>query len=261
MCTLSLIRLPQQLVITMNRDEARTRHEAGLIQHSICNTQLLYPRDAQAGGSWFGVNNHGVTLALLNRYQDPQHSDAPSRGTIIPQALNVGAAEALEEHLTNQDYRDYNPFDLLMMSPHLCQHYRWNGQQLSTSPVTQKALLFSSSALDTKRIIAKRQQYFAQWWQSQEENLKQNAEQLANGVLQAVHLQQGKQPNESVLMDRQDAHSKSICQVVLGRKNLNFNYYPENSLAHWRNQAANPKRDWQSLHRQQRQLIRLTPSQ
>jgi uncharacterized protein with NRDE domain len=255
MCTLSVLRLNNLLVITMNRDEARLRHEAGLRQQQQNGLKLLYPIDGQAGGTWFGVNNHGVVLALLNRYQDPQFSSAPTRGNIIPQALAYGDFNLVKKHLSEQNYQGYNPFDLLLVANDKCLHLSWNGRHLSTYIVNEKALLISSSARNTDAVLAKRQEHFQQW-------LRRTPELSAEAVLQHIHLQHNPDSQaDSVLMDRSDAHSKSICQVLVDANCCEFNYYPEASLQQWRSHISHGKPALlnPSLHKQQRLLALQSP--
>ncbi|WP_220719956.1 NRDE family protein [Agarivorans litoreus] len=249
MCTVSVLRLGQQTVITMNRDEARHRHEAGIKQQHNGDTVLVYPVDGQAGGTWFGFNNHGVVLALLNRYQDPQHAGAPTRGQIIPQALALGSSQRLEQHLATQDYQHFNPFDLLMISANDCQHFSWSGKQLSHHHLSDKAIQLSSSALNTQQVLASRKRRFQQWLKHKPSS--------AERVLSDIHLQQCQQNrSHSVLMDRDEAHSKSICQVRLSAQNSEFDYYPEASLQAWRQQLSQATQplDASLLEKQQRQL-------
>ncbi|MFT7053165.1 MAG: hypothetical protein ACJAU1_000717 [Psychromonas sp.] len=256
MCTLSVLRLSNLLVITMNRDEARSRHEAGLKQQQKNGVELLCPIDGQAGGTWFGVNNHGVVLALLNRYQDPQSVGAPTRGNIIPQALAYGEVRLVKKHLSEQNYQYYNPFDLLLISSAECLHLSWNGRHLSLHNVSQAALLLSSSALNTEAVLAKRQARFQQW-------LTQSPELSATEVLHKIHLQHDLgNRGDSVLMDRSDAHSKSICQVLLDADCCEFNYYPEASLQQWRGHITDGKSPFVNpqLNKQQRLLALQSPT-
>jgi uncharacterized protein with NRDE domain len=256
MCTLSVLRLSNLLVITMNRDEARLRHEAGLKQQQQNGVELLYPIDGQAGGTWFGVNNHGVVLALLNRYQDPQSSAAPTRGNIIPQALAYGDFSLVKKHLSEQNYQYYNPFDLLLISSDECLNLSWNGRYLSAHNTSQPALLLSSSSLNTEAVLAKRQQCFQQW-------LEHTPELTPGAVLQQIHLQHNPDSlGDSVLMDRSNAHSKSICQVLLDANCCEFNYYPEASLQQWRCHVTEGKATIvnPSLKKQQRLLALQSPT-
>ncbi|MFT6985579.1 MAG: hypothetical protein ACJAT7_001389 [Psychromonas sp.] len=240
----------------MNRDESRSRHEAGLKEQQQDGIEQLYPIDGQAGGTWFGVNNLGVVLALLNRYQDPQSSTAPTRGNIIPQALAYGNVSLVKKHLSEQNYQYYNPFDLMLISSRECLHLCWNGRHLSINNASQPAMLFSSSALNTEAVLAKRQERFQQW-------LAQSPELSATEVLHKIHLQHDlSSRGDSVLMDRSDAHSKSICQVLLDANCCEFNYYPEASLQQWRCHISDDKPPFviPSLIKQQRLLALQNPA-
>ena len=93
---------PGGLLLLGNRDELHTRSRAILPEvHALPHTRAIYPIDRDAGGTWIGVNAHGLAVSLLNFYDaapmtpaiDPYHS----RGH-IPTAL-LGArslSEALE---------------------------------------------------------------------------------------------------------------------------------------------------------------------
>jgi len=234
MCTMSLFRDQQTLIVTMNRDEARLRTEAGLKQQQLGNIQVLYPVDGLAGGTWFGLNDSGVVMALLNRYQDPQIEGAETRGAIIPLALAKGDYSDVLEHLNGSDFSRFNPFDLFVIGIDNSDHFSWNGQQVTVTKRSENALLFSSSSLNTELVLDKRQARFEQW-------LKQQPEQIwhAPQILQQLHLYQDPlDPSDSVLMDRLNTHSKSICQVHLQADQCRFSYYPEASLNQWRQQRS-----------------------
>jgi hypothetical protein len=113
--------------------------------------------------------------------------------------------------------------------------------------------MLSSSALNTETVLAKRQLHFQQW-------LAQSPELSAAAVLQQIHLQHNSDSRrDSVLMDRSDAHSKSICQVLLDANYCEFNYYPEASLQQWRSHLSGGEspRVEHKLKKQQR-LIAIT---
>ncbi len=58
MCTLTLFTYQGRRIITMNRDEARFRHETNLIQHhTSAQTEYYHPVDQSSGGTWFGFNS------------------------------------------------------------------------------------------------------------------------------------------------------------------------------------------------------------
>jgi uncharacterized protein with NRDE domain len=53
--------------------------------------------DARAGGTWLGVNEHRLFVAVTNRYDKPTPTDARSRGQLCRQALD---ADSLEQALS-----------------------------------------------------------------------------------------------------------------------------------------------------------------
>jgi len=228
MCTLSLFKNDSELIITMNRDESRLRHEAGIKEHTDNGIHTLFPVDGLAGGTWFGVNNAGVVMALLNRYQDPQKQGAPTRGQIIPTALAEGHYSKIIKHLSGVDFSDFNPFDLFIIELENNYHFSWNGRVMTTSQHNENALQFSSSGLNTDSVLATRQARF-------EQQLPLHKTWQAPTILTQLHLHQSPQDtSQSVLMDRPHTHTKSICQIRLQAEKCQFSYYPETSLNQWR---------------------------
>src|SRR5262245_3441937 len=82
--------------LVTNRDERCDRPGAlRPVWHCRRKGRAAYPIDPVGGGTWVGVNDVGLTVALLNRYQrfdgrlNPQ---APSRGLIIPALLGCQTA-------------------------------------------------------------------------------------------------------------------------------------------------------------------------
>lgn len=68
MCTVTVHRSANRLLVTMNRDEARDRapEVPPAIHHNDVN--WLAPSDSARGGTWIGVNDRGVVACLLNGY-------------------------------------------------------------------------------------------------------------------------------------------------------------------------------------------------
>jgi hypothetical protein len=100
------------LVIAANRDERYARPSSG-------PTRLTQPaaavagRDGSRGGTWFGVNDAGVAVAVTD--QGPDREDAPkrSRGLLVLDALACPTVAAVDGLLQQVDGADYNPFALL----------------------------------------------------------------------------------------------------------------------------------------------------
>src|SRR6185312_11981515 len=71
MCTVSWIHAREGYQLLCNRDERHTRRpaQAPTVRQNG-GVRFIAPIDGEEGGSWIGVNEFGLTLCLLNRY-DP----------------------------------------------------------------------------------------------------------------------------------------------------------------------------------------------
>jgi len=118
MCTLSFMPDQGGFHLLMNRDEQRMR-PVGLpaALHSCEHYQALYPSEP-TGGTWIGVNEKGLTIALINWYSKPQLQGAPafSRGEIIPKLLAEHSPKNAEILLRSLPLTRLNPFRLILVS-------------------------------------------------------------------------------------------------------------------------------------------------
>jgi len=68
-----------------------------------------------AGGSWLGINEHGVVAAILNRAGTlGPEAGKRSRGELVLEALDHADAVAAAEAMTELDGRAYRPFNLVV---------------------------------------------------------------------------------------------------------------------------------------------------
>jgi uncharacterized protein with NRDE domain len=117
MCTLALyfqVFPDHPLVVAANRDEALSRPSLG--PTLLGSSPWIYGgQDLLAGGTWLGVNEHGVTVGVLNRQSlslaDPH---CRSRGHLCLDALKHHSAEAALHALMKQEVQRYNPFNLVI---------------------------------------------------------------------------------------------------------------------------------------------------
>lgn len=226
MCTLSIHVGKKRSVITMNRDERRNREESGMIHSRSANgVRAFYPVDNLSGGTWFGINDRGVVLAILNRYQDVSPVTNPlSRGGIIPTALGQGDFESVNRWLGAQDYASFSPFDLFLIGRKQFCRFIWNGVALSVRDVRVKHwFLFTSSFINAEEVTAYRKNIFAAWSKEVGKKLTDPEE-----VLRGFHLIQIEgMESQSVLMEREHSHTKSIIQAELGKEDVVLKYFPE----------------------------------
>ena len=209
----------------MNRDELRARKEAGLLySRSRSDTRMFYPVDVLSGGTWFGANNRGVILALLNRYHAPETPDAISRGGIIPSALEKGGLEDIREYLHKLIFSAYNPFDLFLVGKKHIEHFSWDGEQyLAEEKSFKHWFMFTSSSLKTREVVAYRKNLFNAWNSEMGKKLTDATE-----LLRGYHMIQFEgMETHSVLMEREKSHTKSIMQADVEGKKLSLKYLPD----------------------------------
>lgn len=174
MCTVTLRRDPTGLLLTMNRDELRTRGPEIppiVSDNGGATVPWLGPRDTARGGTWIGVNAHGVTACLMNGNVPIEESvraiaaGAPSRGEIIPAALAQGGLRAVEEWIR----RDFDPtlypaFMLLIAHPDAARLYSWWAKgSLEAQELESPWALVSSSQWQTAQVLAYRDAAFRAW--------------------------------------------------------------------------------------------------
>ena len=102
------------LLVAANRDEFLDRPSADPAQIAV-EPWVVAGQDLQAGGTWFGVNEHGVVAGVLNR-RGPTAPDPTrrSRGLLCLEVLHTASAGAAAESLRHADGDAYNGFNLLV---------------------------------------------------------------------------------------------------------------------------------------------------
>lgn len=99
------------IVVAANRDE-RLERQASEPRVWSAETDILAPRDEEAGGTWMGVNEHGVFAGLTNRWVDADLSGTRSRGLLVQDVLSATNVEAgistVHRALENDSYEGFN---------------------------------------------------------------------------------------------------------------------------------------------------------
>jgi hypothetical protein len=123
MCTLVILRRPGNAwptLIAANRDEMLSRAWLPPGRHWPDRPEVVAGQDVQAGGTWLGMNDHGVVAAVLNGQRSLGAAEGfRSRGELPLEALDhadaVDAADALAQlnpnayracHIVIADNRD-----------------------------------------------------------------------------------------------------------------------------------------------------------
>lgn len=120
MCTLSVVRRASGVVrLVCNRDEQRTRMRSrGPEVRDLGARRAIMPIDANAGGTWIGVNDAGVVACLINATvgggRGSTRGAMRSRGEIVPRALMESTLRGAAASVLETSAGDYPPFRVLV---------------------------------------------------------------------------------------------------------------------------------------------------
>ncbi|MEM0969901.1 MAG: NRDE family protein [Verrucomicrobiota bacterium] len=167
MCTVTWWESEEGYEVFFNRDELKDRPEAlfpSLARQS--SLRYLAPTDPAAGGTWILVNEHGLSLCLLNLYESeihPASSPTPtrlfhSRGLLLRSLAGHETLETLTETLKRGMQVPYNAFTLLaFQKKESFRAVAWEytpDQELSGPRIARRPI--SSSSFATETVLAKR---------------------------------------------------------------------------------------------------------
>ncbi len=118
MCTLVILRRPGHrwpLLMAANRDEMVDRPWRPPGRHWPDRPQVVAGMDELAGGSWLGINDHGVVAGVLNRIGTlGPEADRRSRGELVLEALDHAGAGDAAAALAALETRSYRSFNLVV---------------------------------------------------------------------------------------------------------------------------------------------------
>jgi uncharacterized protein with NRDE domain len=168
MCTLALyfqIAENFPLMVAANRDEHYDRPAAPPM---VLNTKpkVLAGTDLRAGGTWLGVNEHGVLAAILNRRSD-ETTDAPtrSRGLLCFDLLTRKSAAAAREFLEIQR-EPYQPFTVVFADSNDAWFAFNTTGSIKTAKLSPGLHVFSNAAIHDE-LSEKRQRAYALFAEAQ----------------------------------------------------------------------------------------------
>jgi hypothetical protein len=118
MCTVVVLLRPGEawpLILAANRDEMLDRPWLPPARHWPDRPEVIAGLDRLAGGSWLGINKHGLVAAMLNR----RNSLGPaagkrSRGELVLEALDHAEAAEAAAALAGLDPGSYRSFNMLI---------------------------------------------------------------------------------------------------------------------------------------------------
>lgn len=166
MCTLTYIpNNTQGFLLTSNRDESVMREPAftpAIYEHH--QTQLMYPKDPQGGGTWILTASNQFTLCLLNGAFERHRPNPPyrqSRGLVVTQFFDYNDAE---QFVAEYPFAGIEPFTLVIIhckSKITIHEVRWDGTSAYVKVIDgTKPQIWSSATLYEPEVIAARKHWF-----------------------------------------------------------------------------------------------------
>ena len=169
MCTVTYIPQPDHsFVLTQNRDEHKDRKPSSFpATKTVGQTEVLFPIDGEAGGTWMAVSEQGRAVSLLNGAFELHKRQTPyrkSRGLILMECFEY---EHFEEFAETVDLHNIEPFTMVVVEQNETAQlwdFRWDGDQkhLKQLPPNQK-YIWSSATLYAAPIRQKREGWFENW--------------------------------------------------------------------------------------------------
>jgi len=134
MCTVTFIARRNGYALGMNRDEKLTRPVGLPPRRMQFNGRTILAPSEPTGGTWIGVNDTGVTLALINWYSITVRVTGKtfSRGDVVKACLCADSPASVKKIVEEQPLNRVNPFRLIGIFPgdSAVIEWRWNLNQL-----------------------------------------------------------------------------------------------------------------------------------
>lgn len=216
MCTATWLRTEDGYEVFFNRDELRTRKPA--LPPSIVvrdGVRILAPIDGDAGGTWLGANEHGVTIGVANGRAATDVGKFRSRGLLVLDLLASRDLADVERRFEAQSGTPYRPFSLFAIDG--AGEMAIFGEE-KDRPREEGALLFSSSR-DPVRARLERARLL--------DAMRREHGGIDADLLRAFHASHEPERGAfSPCMHRDDAGTVSFSRVRVGPREIVFEYRP-----------------------------------
>ena len=223
MCTLTWVRREAGYELFFNRDERFTRGPAlapRIHERGVC--RWVAPVDPDGGGTWIGVNQFGLSVALLNGYRREDLEQRPwqSRGLLVDSVLDSLSTREVRVRLERRDLRAVRSFTLVAIEPAApALIVTWDGRELCWDRRLEGHPPICSSSLDPSGATQARRAVFAELCARRG---TVDAELLEE--FHACHLPQ--RGALSPCMHRADAQTQSAVHVRVGGSEVELHYTP-----------------------------------
>jgi len=231
MCTVTYIPSRDGFFLTSNRDESRHRGAAltpGV--YSGGRHKLIYPKDADGGGSWIVLKENGTAAVLLNGAFQKHLRKPPyrlSRGMVLLEMMQ--GMDPLEG-MAQMDLGGIEPFTLVLFVQGNLWECRWDGHRKHIVALDKtNPHIWSSATLYDERVAKERKGWFDQWLKDRKR--------IAPGDIVRFHSSAGNGDirNDLVMNRDNELYTVSVTSIVVNGEGSRMVY---NDLATGQNTVA-----------------------
>ncbi|MCF2488268.1 NRDE family protein [Dyadobacter sp. CY347] len=221
MCTVTYIWANGKAIITSNRDEHVNRPASLPLQpYIIHGKRVTFPKDPQAGGTWFAVDeaaNVGVLLNGAASRHISKGSYAKSRGLVL---LDIITGRSPIESWDSYDLTGIEPFTIVLLQQGDLYQLRWDFVKKETIKLNANGNhIWSSSTLYAKEIQEEREQWLL--------NFLADKEDIHAEDMKHFHMYAGNGNEENgLVINRSDIMKTfSITQTVIEQNEAELFHY------------------------------------
>jgi uncharacterized protein with NRDE domain len=120
------------LLVAANRDERLDRPAEPPRPRGESGHRVFAPLDLEAGGTWWGLNAHGLFAGITNRFGAEIDESRRSRGHLVLDALQAKSAEAAAQAIAARDPSEHNAFHLVVADAAEAHLVHSDGTSLAT---------------------------------------------------------------------------------------------------------------------------------
>jgi len=231
MCTLSWKPQDNGYMLLFNRDESRLRPAAlPPMMHTKNGVKFLTPTDSRHGGTWLLVNEHAISVALLNNYAAISSSTRPAEPTLLSRGMlplacaDLTTVRSVIDFIKTNPLDSYPPFHLVAMGADEAMVLSWDGDSYGIKNLAPFGEMLTTSALNTVSINAIRSRIFSEMVG---EMATAQREQL-----EGFHWYRSADAASGIRMQREDACTHSISQISVSFTDslVQFKYSPQKEV-------------------------------
>ena len=219
MCTVTFIPSEHTIILTSNRDEKRRRSVAfAPAVHQGEAGKSIFPKDADAGGTWIAGHENGNAVVFLNGglvAHIPQPPYRKSRGLVLlelidqPEPYNYFLAIELD---------NIEPFTAIIWDENRLFECRWDGSGKHSLQLNETLpYIWSSVTLYDPSVIAKRNQWFKEW-------ITQNKTPSQNEILDFHQFTGDGDCHNDLKMNRGQVFTVSVTSMMISKDHAFMRY-------------------------------------